>query len=80
MLSNLKLRTLFIAILALLSTLVLSIGIANRYITQTVSKDFSELESLAVNQASHLRLAQIFALLMVPADTPPEALAPELPQ
>jgi len=65
MLSNLKLRTLFVAILALLSILALSAAISNRQITQAVSEDFHQLESLAVNQASHLRLTQIFSLRMM---------------
>jgi len=65
MLSNLKLRTLFIAILALLSMLVLSIAIANRNIVHTINDDFLQLESLAVNQASYLRKAQISGLRMM---------------
>jgi len=62
MLSNLKLRTLFIAILLLLSTLVVGISVVNRYFAQTISADFRELESVAVQQASNLRYSQIYSL------------------
>jgi len=65
MLSKLKLRTLFITILALLSTLVLGIAFINQHSAQTISADFRQLESVAVSQASHLRFAQIFALRMM---------------
>jgi len=62
MLSNLKLRTLFIAILALLSALVVTVSVVNRNSAETVSEDFHELMSVAVYQASNLRFAQIHSL------------------
>jgi len=62
MLSNLKLRSLFIIILTLLSTLLLGISVANRYFAQTVNADFLELESVAAQQASSLRFSQIYSL------------------
>jgi len=65
MLSHLKLRTLFIAILTILSVLVLSSALSNRQITNAVSENFHQLESLAVSQASNLRLTQISALRMM---------------
>jgi len=62
MLSNLKLRTLFITILALLSTLVLTLSLINWHSAHQVEKDFEEVNSVAVVQASNLRFAQIFSL------------------
>jgi len=62
MLSNLKLRTLFLAILTLLSALALGISGFNWHRAQTVHQDFQALQSVAVNQASNLRFAQIYSL------------------
>jgi len=62
MLSNLKLRTLFIAILSVLSTLVLTIAVVNWSSTQLATKNSAEVNSVAVEQASNLRFAQIFSL------------------
>jgi len=62
MFSNLKLRTLFIIILALLSTLVLTISIVNWNSAHNVQKDFGEVNSVAVVQAGNLRFAQIHSL------------------
>jgi len=62
MLSNLKLRTLFIAILSILSTLVLTISVVNWNDAQLAKKDAGEIHSIAVSQASNLRFAQIFSL------------------
>jgi len=62
MLANLKLRTLFIAILTLLSALVLTIAVVNWNSAGQVEKDFAEFNSVAVVQASSLRFAQIYSL------------------
>jgi len=62
MLSNLKLRTLFIAILSVLSTLVLTISVVNWSDAQLADKNASEINSIAVVQASNLRFSQIQSL------------------
>jgi len=62
MLSNLKLRTLFIAILTILSTLVLTIAVVNWNDAQLAQKDAAAVNSIAVSQASNLRFSQILSL------------------
>jgi len=62
MFSNLKLRTLFFAILALMSALILVIAIVNWSDAQVAERNFKEVDSIAVIQASNLRFAQIFSL------------------
>jgi len=62
MLSNLKLRTLFIAILALLSSLVLTIAGVNWSDAQLADENARKVSSIAVQQASNLRFSQILSL------------------
>jgi len=62
MFSNLKLRTLFIIILSVLSTLVLTIALVNWNDAKIAEKNANEVNSIAVIQASNLRFAQIFSL------------------
>jgi len=62
MLSNLKLRTLFVVILSVLSTLVLTISVVNWNDAQLADKNASEINSIAVVQASNLRFSQIQSL------------------
>jgi len=62
MLSNLKIRTLFFAILSLLSMLVLGLGTINWKSAQIINTEFQNLRSVAVDQASNLRYSQIHSL------------------
>jgi len=59
---NLKLRTLFLLTLTLLSALVLGISGINWHSAQAFNTDFQELKSVAVSQASNLRFAQIHSV------------------
>jgi len=63
--SNLKLRTLFVAILSLLSLLILITAGLNRYITSTLNENFQQLDSVAVKQADRLHFTQIYFLRAV---------------
>jgi len=62
MFANLKLRTLFVVILSILSALVLGLAIVNWSDAQLAQKDAAAVNSIAVSQASNLRFSQILSL------------------